>query len=372
MNVVDELIRNAQNLEQKRIQDRAERILQMKDRNAQALQEALGDAWEELRPYCQLISSSGDERELTQTWEINASHPGSPLKLAPFYAVTIDRHYLGAPIVEFRLSPNGSKVNLALPDLLAHCRREYPQYVEEMLKIRTSPLEQKLREFDGALSRKEAQEIVTRLEEIWPARKNDWAQLFSNWLDRFEQHQRELAQARQEQEKRDGELKKFRADWADYTRRREEVVERNRAKLEALQAALDTPYTVQKLTYALVAGASEDGEKYASTKDAWVEAGAGAPESISCHFKVARRGYVEGRLFFHPVTLGDPVELKPTHNHITAGAIRVEEADTVLYYAPGIENVRAQIDDLGLEPLPIAPAPPGWMDSWTIHQITGG
>ena len=72
------------------------------------------------------------------------------------------------------------------------------------------------------------------------------------------------------------------------------------------------------------------------------------------------------------VSLDDPIALVPTQAHCTAGKVQVKEAEDCLYYAPGLEDVQAHIDKLGLESLPTPPSAPDWMNSYDIQLITGG
>lgn len=356
---VDSLIHNAEEAKHQADQRRNQQIAELKDRANLAVQETLNGAWVELAPYGQVERWEGDHTRLSILWAFCPE----PLKLAPFY-VYATANQSGTTLVQFRLHPDMGKVELSLPDFLHNRRLAFPDYMDEVRKERTAPLVEQLRRY-SSLTRPQAQEIVKRLNDIWPDRKADWAQKHADWLDAYEDFQRREARDQLEREKHDREQKAFIADWEVYTRKYAEALDRNREKLAKLQTLLDTPYYVQKLTYALALEGEE--AKYSTTREAFVIPAIGSNK----HFAVIHRGHLEGRTFFTPVSLDDPVELLPTANHPTAGKVFIPPANDYLFYAPGLEDIQERIDALGLEPLPEKPAPPDWMDSYTIRQITG-
>jgi hypothetical protein len=253
-----------------------------KQQQVQKYQELLGIARIELQNHLENIAGLYEALKpfILEEYELTTNNNGRELAVFLKWTIQSDELQL-APIVLNLRKPSGGYYHTPIQVLgrehtfshiqeaIAQARREFAKWKQDADAQFVHDRQYKFN-FHG-WSEKEMQTAYDELVARFPARQADfdkwrqgWYEAWAEDIQRDEEHQERLKKEHQAEQE-------YFSDMVLYFQQRREISERNKAKAEVIQAALDRPFDAWQLTYALVAHV--DDEAYVETSNRWVTTG---------------------------------------------------------------------------------------------------
>ena len=368
---LDQILTDALALEAQAARERQAHIAAQCEAARAAIAVAFDGLWGEVSPYC---SSQGDywlnnaKTDVTAWWTV-VSIPG----YAPFIAVWRNGQNAGCSL-NTETDPGhgwGSASFKDLPEFLLRQKREGERLSAEARAKQVAELRQKLEGYTAqrAATSLDADAALGELLALDPDHTGLYVKLHMDWQlwrNRMAEERRE-AQAQEERQARaSAEYEAaYRAYWAELQR----VLTANEARLDDLQAALDTPFTIYELTYAYSA-TDDDGIASVETGEAWSLRD--DPDSDGYWSIIGNNGLARKR-FYNLVSISAPVETRPGERKAYASVSISGFGDPywrTLYFHPAADGevIAAQAAAL-LDPWPIQPDMPEDLDDHTASGI---
>jgi len=376
MTKLDQLLTDARSLEDQARQDRTAHLAAQCEAARAAVIAAFDGLWDEIAPYCDGGNYYVDDRKTDVTfWWTTVSLPG----YAPFIA-TWGNSRLGANAgLSLRTGDNphsgfGVTSFEALPEFLLERRREGEKLAAKAMIERLAELSRKLDGCDSrqrAATRLEADEVLGELLALDPGGERTWVKLHMDWQLWRNAKEEEQREEKARLARRAAAADEYRIAYAVYLAEYRRVSDANRARLEALQAELDTPVGVYRLTYAV--GVENDGEMLCDTNTAYVLSD--KPDPDGYYVALFNHGALRRMKYTNIVSFEGPISLLPSEGNVCE-RVRIgspRQWDWFdLHFDPTLdtEEIKRRADSL-LDAWPVEPAEPAnlnWSDSEAIRR----
>lgn len=367
--VISQMIQSVVDTQEAQQRDRAAKLSEYQKAMEEALHEALGEElWTRLFPYMQAdLHNEGRDSFALYVHVTEAI----PLQLAPFVFSVKNSNGYARMDYAVMVSPASSIKYYPITQLgevLAECRKRFPQYNRDRLEKLTNPIASRLQNciYDHqAKSPEQADAYYDQLMRIDPENAEQWQQLRTAWTIIYENYQKQKEEGERRRAWKEQELDRYETALEGYCRDYLETIKANREKCQALQHRLTGTVQYWKLTYALLG--EDDGDRMVETNYAYVAAP--NPDEHG-YWSVYDRGAILTVRYMNPVSVEGPMELSITDG--TAGITRSwyvpEAGGYAIYYRPGL-NIASMIDALGLQTLPDVPTTPDVSYHWECERM---
>jgi len=357
---ITDLIALAQQAQREAEQEKQKQLQVGIAKAQQAIAQALGDLWQrELNPYADEGHYTTDRNGALQRFWYQVRPPG----LAPFVVMT-DRTtqvFLAPSPDDYPYFRTGVRSHLDVAHFLLQQRQAWEKAQAEARKKQLGRLCHTLDYFSREATPEEADRALEQLIELALEGESEWREKREQWQARYEAEM-ERQRRRAEYEQR---LERYKAAYTDYWRQRQEVVRRNREVLAALQAELDRPFRVYRLTYGLVAE-DQDG-RHVETGSEWV-LDEGPDEQDYWRVVNYYSGAIRRVRFYHPISL-EETTVRPT-DRMCSSHLRVPEAEDELRFPPTMDRGQVELRlQEQLTPLPESPSVPPGLSSWDVERV---
>ncbi|MEW6213477.1 MAG: hypothetical protein AB1631_34600, partial [Acidobacteriota bacterium] len=327
-------------------------------KNRAYLVESLGDLWPVLEPYAVKEVAWGDEEHAGLRLFIEAEQIG-------LVGFQIEAHTsrAGRSVVASRNKTKTLRERQVLVtektrfgEFLKDCRDSLPAFLKEKHGERVGEAYNALY---SAQTGEDADAALARLVELEPARESDWRRHYQHRLKEIERQRKEEEKAQRFNEAKSRAKSEYRAALQSWRAEYESVLSRNRERVGELQRRLDDPFTVLRLTYALIA--QDEESRMVETAKAFIF------DMKGTHWPTWTGSKIEHRCFLHPVYVTGEIETRPTEK-LCAASIFFPDAGATLYFNPHLsrEEVKSMIE---LESLPAMPAAPAELSSYEADCI---
>lgn len=371
--VISTMIQTTISAQEAQRQDRAAKLAEYRKAMEVALHQELGeDLWTLLFPYMHAdFHNEGRDSYVLYVFVYDAI----PLQLAPFsFSIKNSRRWnWTSPDPDFTVMVSPEKSVRYFPvsqlgEVLAECRKQFPEWNRNRLDKLTAPLIYKLQNCiykNQAQSPEQADAYLQQLLDLDPENAVRWQELRMSWAVGLLNHQKQEADAARQHERKEKELDQYGADLEAYCRAYLNTIAANRAKCQALQDHIAGGVTYWKMTFALLG--EEEGERVVETNYAFVAAP--DPDEHG-YWSVYDRGSIRPVRYLNPVSVEGPMETTTADgpDSIIGHWFVADSNGLTLYYRPGLD-IATVLKALDLQKVPDAPASPDVSYHWECERM---